>query len=340
MKNDFEYYWNCDSVLLYGGNRPTRPFFSIMIPTYKRPQLLAQSVNSVLSQKRFDDYEIVICDNEQTRNTETEQYIMSLNHSKIVYYKNTENLGPHGNFVKLLRYSKGKWLMLLDDDDMISPYYLYILYKYITLHNFNGMVGTRNNTFCGSDEFKFSSPLGKTITFSKIGPVEFFFGKVLCSPGQAMPRKLYIQMTQKINSFAAGDQKIQYYALRKRGLVRCEMPLAAYRVSDSISKNILKQIFKEIHELWNEIADDISLINIFRKCFMKEYTYHYVQNGIRCWKSKLKTEDVMKDLDYEGDISTTKMLLMNKIIDYTRGCFGMYHKMFDERIKIDETEGK
>lgn len=41
----------------------TPVFLSIVIPTYKRPDLLKETIKSIILQEGFEDYEIVVVDN-------------------------------------------------------------------------------------------------------------------------------------------------------------------------------------------------------------------------------------------------------------------------------------
>lgn len=100
------------------------PFITILIPTYKRPDTLKETIDSVLNQIDFIDYEIIIMDNDNSDNSETENMIRHYNHSKISYYKNTLNLGQIGNWNKGFLLAKSEWVVLLHDDDYILPQYL------------------------------------------------------------------------------------------------------------------------------------------------------------------------------------------------------------------------
>ena len=59
-------------------------FFSIIIPTYNRCDLLRKAVNSVLTQT-YKNFEIIIIDNYSDDNTQ--EVVESFKNSKIVYQK-------------------------------------------------------------------------------------------------------------------------------------------------------------------------------------------------------------------------------------------------------------
>lgn len=97
------------------------PFFSIIIPTYNRAPTLSRAINSVLHQS-FQDHEIIVVDDGSTDNTGE---ILQSNFIEyhITYYK-IENGGVTAARNYGVSKAKGKFLVFLDSDDMLSPQYL------------------------------------------------------------------------------------------------------------------------------------------------------------------------------------------------------------------------
>lgn len=89
---------------------------SVVIPTYKRPDILPRAIESVLSQT-YTNFEVnVVSDGFHKETDETmEQY---LNNNQINYYSYSKNQG--GNFARNfgVKKSKGKYIAFLDDDDL------------------------------------------------------------------------------------------------------------------------------------------------------------------------------------------------------------------------------
>lgn len=282
-------YLDCKTELIWGKHRDSIPYFTIMIPTYKRRNLLEQAVNSAINQRNFDDYEIVICDNDSLHNNETERFIRELNNNKVVYYKNEKNIGMAGNIWKIVLNARGKWVVLLDDDDLLAPNYLATVYNYINKNNICGMIGTNNFTIKGEDIFHFPDLCNKSLIY-KVSKTDFFLGNCLSSPGQAMPKRIYIELlnSQKDENLM-GDQIVQYIFLKKYGLHKIEEPLTAYRICNNISQNddALKSMFLGMAQFWRNIGKDSMYIYLITKFFYNEYVYIYVRNGIYGWKSSL-----------------------------------------------------
>lgn len=102
-------------------------FFSIIIPTYNRANLIRRTIESVLNQS-YNKYEIIIVDDGSTDNTE--MVINNINHQKIKYFKKqNEERGAARNYG--IRKAKGEYITFLDSDDILYKDYLYNAYESI-----------------------------------------------------------------------------------------------------------------------------------------------------------------------------------------------------------------
>lgn len=103
-------------------------FISIVIPTYKRPELLEYAIESAIRQECVEfKYEIIVVDNEPVFDCETDTEKLLKNYqmmNNIKYYKNEKNLGMGGNWNRCFELAQGEWVSILHDDDMLMPQYL------------------------------------------------------------------------------------------------------------------------------------------------------------------------------------------------------------------------
>lgn len=97
------------------------PFVSICIPTYNRPHLLREAVESCLVQT-FSDFEIIITDNSE--GDDSARMICGLNEPRIRYHGNGGNIGATQSCEKALSMARGKYVKWLMDDDLIKPEFL------------------------------------------------------------------------------------------------------------------------------------------------------------------------------------------------------------------------
>jgi glycosyltransferase involved in cell wall biosynthesis len=95
------------------------PFFSVIIPTYNRADLLRQSINSVL-QQTFTEFEIIVVDNFSSDSTP----VVMKNYEgdpRIRYFRNEQNMERAYSRNVGFKNAKGNYLTLLDSDDIIYP---------------------------------------------------------------------------------------------------------------------------------------------------------------------------------------------------------------------------
>ena len=111
------------SIFLYGDKKYIKdPFLTVLIPTYKREYLLNQALKSVLTQWHTDfSWDILVLDNEpyDGKDNRTYKLIKKINNKRILYYRNTQNIRPGDNFNRGILLSRGKWVMMLHDDDLL-----------------------------------------------------------------------------------------------------------------------------------------------------------------------------------------------------------------------------
>ncbi|MCP3966863.1 MAG: glycosyltransferase family 2 protein [Lentisphaerae bacterium] len=104
------------------------PLVTVFIPVYNRQQYIAQAIESILSQS-FRDFELIIINDGSTDNTE--EVILSFKSPKIRYYRNDQNLGIPATRNKGLNLAKGKYMALLDSDDIALPNRLEVQVSYM-----------------------------------------------------------------------------------------------------------------------------------------------------------------------------------------------------------------
>lgn len=123
--NHFEKHSRVESQLIYGDTASVDdPFLSICVPTYKRANLLKETIDSVLNQEGTNiAFEIVCVDNdsEGTADDKTETLIRSYIDHRLFYYRNDENIGMYGNWNRMIELARGEWIIMLHDDDYLLP---------------------------------------------------------------------------------------------------------------------------------------------------------------------------------------------------------------------------
>ncbi len=107
---------------------PTQPKVSFVVPCYKLAHLLAECVNSMLSQT-YDDFEVLIMDDCSPDNTP--EVAQSFNDPRVKHIRNEPNLGHLRNYNKGISLAQGKYVWLISADDRLRV--PYVLERYVRL---------------------------------------------------------------------------------------------------------------------------------------------------------------------------------------------------------------
>jgi len=104
-----------------------RPFFTIVTPTYNRPDKLERAIKSVLKQT-FRDFEMVIVNDGSTVDY---SYIETITNELGLKYFYRENNGRSAARNFGIEQAKGQYICLLDDDDAFIENHLEVLFNII-----------------------------------------------------------------------------------------------------------------------------------------------------------------------------------------------------------------
>lgn len=115
-----------ESRLAFAGKDDAQPVVTIAIPTFRRPDLLVETVKSALAQDFTRPFDIVVVDNDP-ESTGAEALLTALPELRsraFRYYNNAENIGMYPNHNRCLALARGEWVTILNDDDLLLPAFL------------------------------------------------------------------------------------------------------------------------------------------------------------------------------------------------------------------------
>ena len=107
-----------------------RPFFSILIPSYNRPEYISGLLDSIFT-SNFDDFEVIISDDCSPKQQEIKKVVAQYNSTKIKTYFHQINSGESKNKSFLVDNASGKFNILIGDDDRFTKDGLNTLYSFI-----------------------------------------------------------------------------------------------------------------------------------------------------------------------------------------------------------------
>ena len=181
---------------------------SILIPTYNRETIIAETIDSALSQT-YPNIEVVIVDNASSDNTWNMISAYAEKDKRIKAFRNESNVGPVRNWLRCVNEASGEYGKILWSDDLIAPAFLEKTVPFLKDNNDVGFVFTGTEIFVdGTDKKTDAYFIGETgVYFSEnfvVGSITS--GQYPVSPGCALFRmsdiknNLLLNIPNKVNS--------------------------------------------------------------------------------------------------------------------------------------------
>ena len=118
--------------IVFGSLQENPVELSIVIPTYRRQDLLKKNLRAIDEQIKTDTkigIEVIVVSNDPS--FQIESLDIELDPSIYAIYVNEENLGMCGNMNKCAQIAKGKYISYIQDDDVLLPNYINEISKLI-----------------------------------------------------------------------------------------------------------------------------------------------------------------------------------------------------------------
>lgn len=128
----------------------SEPAISVVMPVYNREQYLKESIESILSQT-FTDFEFIIVDDQSTDSSWQIIQEYANKDLRIVAVKNNSKKGCYSARNCGHRLTKGKYLAVMDSDDIALPNRLQTQFDFMESHPDIGICGSWLKSF-GAEE--------------------------------------------------------------------------------------------------------------------------------------------------------------------------------------------
>ena len=144
------------------------PFFSILIPTRNRPNLVKETILSVLTQT-FTDFEVLISNNGK----ELETKLIASGFCKQDHrfrYAEYDNLSMHEHWEQASRLLHGKYILILTDRSLLFRDSLQVVFELIAENNYPEVVSWRMQQYLDESSILLhdSNPTSAPTHFSQI----------------------------------------------------------------------------------------------------------------------------------------------------------------------------
>ena len=159
------------------------PLITFGIPAYNRPHLLAETLASIAAQTATTDYEVIVCDDGGLPGTAAA--VSRFPAERFFYHRNPVSLGPVRNWNEGLRRARGRWVMILHEDDLLYPWYLDLVLPHLR----DGIAAVCTRTAIGSTPPARTAPSGRP-GVRRYLPRYFLKGSMTPFPGVLFPVEL------------------------------------------------------------------------------------------------------------------------------------------------------
>ena len=210
---------------------------SIILSTYNNEKTIFHTIRSILYQS-YQNFELIIINDFST--DKTKKIIQSFNDSRIVYFENDKNIGRTLSRNKGIKKAKGKFIAIIDGDDIAVPKRLEVKLNYLMNNPSIDLVAS-NVIFFTED---------KVIGISNFKPRRLSKINFYLSPLQ-MPHSTWMARAKFFKNFyydpradLIEDQDLLLRAHHKCQYALLKEPLVFYRMPIEINtKYKLKQVF-------------------------------------------------------------------------------------------------
>ena len=334
------------SFKMYGKNIGKKPWITVVIPTYKRKQLLEDAIASLMIQKNVEFYwDIVIVDNDEYdgHKNETQKFIEQLDWDRITYYRNEKNIGVAGNVNRGVCLAKGEWITILHDDDLLNQDYFVKIQDRIIAAEKNSknkvaMISDMHNyckqTLSSKDKTEWErfireDKLRSLTDDNIILPVSSFEYLMTGGCGVAAPtagtlysKECYLKMGgfNSKSKLLLDDAIFAYSLTKKYSVYISSYPMGYYRQGENITSKNSAQTVKDLFYVRDQIFNSCLLGKILGYFTREEYFGRdlYFINHIT--GSNLYAYDFKDLVDYKPNY------IRSKLVDCIAAIYRLYQK--------------
>lgn len=256
-----------NSSLVYDNNL-ANPIVTIGIPAYKNSILLKEAIESALLQDFDKAYEILVVNDNPYEDSITQLMTEYLKYGNVAYYKNAKNLGPTGNWNAMYSLAKGQYVVMLQDDDLLMPFYLKVMFRFMEVTSYQyDLIYPQQYLIKERGGLNPPPPIGR-IRYRLMKLNDYIVTQWGLPTGLMIEKNKYFQTGGYRNElFPINDQEFIYRALHYVKGCQIQLPLCFYYIGENLSmkpeiitqsiveaKNFNKVMQKDKSNIWRFFA--------------------------------------------------------------------------------------
>jgi len=167
---------------------------TVAIPTYKRSTLLERALLSALAQTFAGGMEVLVLENPSEESlpgvpTFAERLCDSMADTRLRYVRNATNLGMVGNWNRCLDLARSQWVIILHDDDWLSPHFLELALALTDANPELRLVGCKGIIEREGVEVRPDPRPTSSVKYLRIAPFHILLGNPFLAPGVMMDKE-------------------------------------------------------------------------------------------------------------------------------------------------------
>ncbi|OKP01941.1 glycosyltransferase family 2 protein [Xenorhabdus eapokensis] len=293
IKSFFEVNVNIPSSLIIDGCPDLFPEISIMIPTFNRPELLDEAIQSAINQKvDFNiSFEVVVVDNcsNPEYTNDIDRVVKKYIPGNIRLFRNKKNIGMYGNWNRCIELARGRFLSILNDDDILHLAFLQSCYQN-SLNN-SSMISVAHVTFSRVTNIKWRESESE---FEPLKIADFLaFNPIFGSLGMLMRRDLAIEIGgYNLDKWPTSDYYFNFEYFKRFGIKKTKAVLAGYRylANESLKKETLHGFLN------NDVKFRCSIANLYLHSNFQKKIFNFL-NKCCIASSAVRYKKLNKEFD-------------------------------------------
>jgi len=261
------------------------PLVSVVMPVYNAEKFVVAAIESILSQS-YTNFELIIVNNASTDNSV--EYIKRIVDRRITLIENEENCGIVFSRNRGLKLARGKYIAIIDSDDIALPNRVEKQVEFLEAHPNCGMCGSYYQIIDQNGNKKLSF---KVPTAPKDNKTFLLFNVPFCQSSVMMPAKIAKRFMYRLGFDIIEDYEIAHRISKAYDI--CNLPICTtlYRIHvNNITVGKQQQLRDVRKRLDYEILEDLNI-----SFSANELELH--TNFINGCYDYFKTEDKMEALE-------------------------------------------
>lgn len=218
--------------------KEVKPIVSVIISSYNHEKYISYTIESILKQS-FQYFELIIIDDFSQDRTYEIIKKFAKQDSRIIHFRNKENLGPSINLNKAINIVKSNYIALIASDDTMKENRLEVQFnfleknqKYSAVFSHVNIIDENNNQINHNAESVFNGSFGSR---EEILNHFFYRGNFLNAPSAMLRKQDVLQVKyHKNSSFQLQDFDLWVkMLLAKKEFFCLEEKLTFYRISNN-----------------------------------------------------------------------------------------------------------